>query len=115
TSSPKSAKQIVRRMRHPRAYYLLSCATGRNYRRLRRWKFLSNARNASVSDKAFAFQMKDNLLSCLIGSQVGRVYGDVGVSRFFVRIRDAGKLLNNTGARFGIKTFAVTLFANFHR
>src|SRR6266446_6103023 len=25
TSSPKSAKQIVRRMRHPRAYYLRPC------------------------------------------------------------------------------------------
>src|SRR6266478_4366987 len=32
TSSPKSAKQIVRRMRHPRAYYLRPCGTGRNYR-----------------------------------------------------------------------------------
>jgi len=32
TSSPKSAKQIVRRMRHPPAYYLRSCATGRNFR-----------------------------------------------------------------------------------
>src|SRR5205814_3807950 len=59
--------------------------------------------------------MKDNLLGCLIGSWFGRVYGDVGVSRFFVRIRDAGKLLNNTGARFSVKTFAVALFANFHR
>jgi len=32
TSSPKSAKQIVRRMRHPRAYCLRPCGTGRNYR-----------------------------------------------------------------------------------
>ena len=55
--------------------------------------------------------MKDNLLGRLIGSEFSRVNGDVRIGRFFVGIRDAGKLFDNARSRFGVETFAIAFFA----
>src|SRR5438876_5428633 len=76
---------------------------------------LTNARITRIPDEAFAFQMKDNLLGCLIRTALGCIDDDVRISWFFVGIRDTGKLLDNTRPGFGIETFAITFFANFNR
>src|SRR5215471_7880448 len=66
------------------------------------------------SDETFAFQVQNNLLSCLLWRQLTRVYSDFGVGRFFVRIRYSCKFLQDTGAGFGVQTFSVALLADFH-
>ena len=75
----------------------------------------TDARITRIPDEAFAFQMKNNLLSRLIRSEFSRIDGDVRIGWFFVGIGDTGKLLDNAGPGFGIETFAVALFANFER
>src|SRR5882724_1909735 len=75
----------------------------------------TDARITRIPDEPFAFQMKNNLLSRLVGSQPSGIDGDVRISRFFVRVGDASKLLDNTGAGFGVETFAIAVFANFYR
>src|SRR3982751_6127071 len=59
--------------------------------------------------------MQDNLLGGFVGSKLSRINGDVCIGRFFVRIGNAGELLNDTRARFGVETFPVPTFANFNR
>src|SRR5882757_7154155 len=75
----------------------------------------TNARVTRIPDEAFAFQMKDNLLGRLVGSEFSRIDGDVRISRFFVGIGNAGKLLDNACPGFGVETFAIAFFANFNR
>ena len=58
--------------------------------------------------------MKNDLLCRFFRGQFAGVDGDFGVGRNFVRIRDAGELFQNSSARLGVQTFAVTLFANFY-
>src|SRR5438477_1067840 len=78
-------------------------------------KSLTDARVTRIPDEAFAFQMKDNFLGCLVGGEFSRVDGDVRVGWFFVWIRNTSKLLDNTGPGFGVETFAIAFFANFNR
>src|SRR6266404_9918848 len=78
-----------------------------------RSKSLTDARISRIPDEAFAFQMKDNLLGCLIRTALGCIDDDVRISWFFVGVRDTGKLLDNARSGFGIETLAITFFANF--
>src|SRR4029077_2406713 len=80
-----------------------------------RSNFSTDARITRIPDEAFAFQMKNNLLSRLIRSEFSRIDGDVRIGWFFVGIGDTGKLLDNAGPGFRVETFAITLFANFNR
>src|SRR2546423_4010334 len=75
----------------------------------------TDARITRIPDEAFAFQMKNNLLSRLVGSEFSRIDGDVRIGWFFVGIGDTGKLLDNAGPGFRVATFAIALFANFNR
>src|SRR5882724_2353446 len=77
--------------------------------------YLTETRGGRIPDEPFAFQMKDNLLRRLLGSALRRIDSYVCIGRFFVRIRDTGKLLDNTRPGFGVETFAVALFTNFNR
>jgi hypothetical protein len=58
--------------------------------------------------------VQDDLLRRLFSGQVSGIDGDFGVSRNFIRIRDAGELFENPGARFGVLAFAVALLADIH-
>src|SRR5207248_899773 len=78
-------------------------------------KSLTDTRVTRIPDEAFAFQMKDNFLGCLVGGEFSRIDGDVRISWFFVGIRDTGKLLDNARPGFGVETFAIAFFANFNR
>src|SRR5262245_34070232 len=72
-------------------------------------------RSAAVdSDKAFAFQMQNDLLSCLLGRQLPCVYSNFSVGRLFVRIGYSGKFLQDPGAGLGVQAFSVALLADFH-
>src|SRR5205807_5882987 len=72
-------------------------------------KSLTDARVTRIPDEAFAFQMKDNFLGRLVRSELGRIDGYVRIGRVFVGIRDAGKLLDNAGASFGVEVYGVWL------
>src|SRR5580692_7389457 len=66
-------------------------------------------------DKAFALQMQNDLLRSFFGAQFSRVDYNVSILWFFVGIRNAGKLLQNAGAGFRVKTFPVALFTGLDR
>ncbi len=59
--------------------------------------------------------MQDYLLRGLFGAEFGRVDHDFRVRWNFVGIGNACEFLHNSGARFGVKSLAVTLLASFYR
>src|ERR1700691_6001893 len=67
------------------------------------------------TDKAFPFEMQNNFLCRLFSRQLAGINDHISVSRSFVRIRNPRELLENSGARFGVQTFAVPLFADLYR
>src|SRR5436305_15139012 len=75
----------------------------------------TDARISRIPDEAFAFQMKNNLLSRFVGSEFSRIDGDVRICWFFVGIGYTGKLLDNAVPGFVVETFEIAYFAYFNR
>src|SRR2546430_13948851 len=75
----------------------------------------TDARISRIPDEAFAFQMKNNLLSRLVGSELSRIDSDVRIGWLFVGIGHTGKLLDNSGPGLRVGTFPIPFFASLHR
>ena len=57
--------------------------------------------------------MEKDLLSRFLGRDVGRIDAYGGMLGRFVWIGDPGELLDDTGARLGVESFAVSLLTDF--
>src|SRR5271170_1447701 len=66
-------------------------------------------------DESLPLQMQNDLLRCFLGTEFSGVDHNFSICRFLVRVRNAGKLLENAGASFSVETLAVTLFTSLHR
>src|SRR5262249_40041742 len=64
------------------------------------------------SDVAFRLQVQDDLLGGLLGRELGRVDGDVGVVGHLVGIGDAGELGQCPSAGLGVEALAVPCLAH---
>src|SRR5215472_11697665 len=71
---------------------------------------LGSAR-ALGADVAFGLQVQDDLLGGLLGRELGRVYGDVGVLRHLVGIGDARELGQYPSAGLGVEALAAPCLA----
>src|SRR5579872_261074 len=58
--------------------------------------------------------MQNDFLRCFFGTQLGRIDYNFSIFRFFIRVRNAGKLLKSTRASFGVQTLAIALLAGFY-
>src|SRR5580704_5148919 len=55
------------------------------------------------SNEPLAFHVQNDLLCCLLRTEIGRVDHHIGVLRFFVGIGDAGELFENPSARLSVR------------
>src|SRR5437588_4251341 len=67
----------------------------------------TDARITRIPDEAFAFQMKNNLLSRLVGSEFSRIDGDVRIGWFFVGIGDTDRKSTRLNSSHTVISYAV--------
>src|SRR5438874_866255 len=85
-------------------------------RSLRDLRFrLSGGGAGTDSDEAFSLKMQNDLLCGFFGCHFRGVNHHLGIPGFLVGIRDASELLQDSGARLGVQSLAIPLFANFER
>src|SRR5437868_8662986 len=73
------------------------------------------SRSSRHTDEAFPLQVKNNLLGCFLGGQLGRVDGHFSVGWSLIRIGNAGELLDDSCSSFGVQPLAIALLAGFDR
>src|ERR1700722_3948171 len=66
------------------------------------------------ANKALALQVQNDFLRRFFGREVASIDGVLGIGPTFVRIREAGQLLQVSCPRLGINSLSVALLADLH-